>query len=261
AKPSLRERALVPHYLFDYVSSPHEVTAAQYVRDFYSCVEALPENIPLFVVGGTGFYFLALERGMYPVTPVAEEVKEEIKEILRAPGGPERLYEELCTKDPAYAQKIHSADHYRLGRALELIRTQGRSVTEIQEEFAAASADFPFSVLKVGPQWVKEDLAQRIQLRTRKMMEAGLVAEVRALLDQGLESWAPLQSVGYRETVLALKGEIPMTELEALIAQGTRQLAKKQKTWFQRDKEIHWCAGGDEGFPQARALVEKFLTS
>lgn len=258
AKATPEERARVPHFLIDYVAPPREMTAGEYARDFYAELEKVPASTPVFVVGGTGFYFTAIEKGMYPVTQVAPELQAQVMAELALPGGPEKLHAELRAKDPDYGAKIHGADHYRLGRAIELIRSQGRTVTEIQREFSERQKPFPHPLLKVAPRWEKDDLDRRIQQRTEKMLAAGLIEEVQGLLDEGLETWAPLSSVGYRETLAHLKGLFTREELKAEIAKNTRQLAKKQKTWFQRDKDIHWFSGA-EGFASARNLVEKFL--
>ncbi|KYG64899.1 tRNA dimethylallyltransferase [Bdellovibrio bacteriovorus] len=261
AKPSLEEQKRVPHYLLDYVAPPQEMTAGIYSRDFYEALEKIPENVPVFVVGGTGFYFMAIEKGMYPIIPVDPEVQKQVATELAKEGGPLRLHQELLAKDPEYGAKIHLRDHYRIGRALELIRSQGKSVTEIQDEFAKTQNQFPYPLLKLGPKWEKEALDARIARRTEIMLKMGLVDEVRKLLDQGLESWAPMSSVGYRETISYVKGEMSLEALELEIAKNTRQLAKKQRTWFQRDADIHWFAGGEEGYLAAFHVVEKFLNS
>ncbi len=259
AKPTLEERALVPHYLLDYVSPPREMTAGVYTEDFFSLIPTLPEG-PVFVVGGTGFYFMALEKGMYPVTKVTEELKKQVEQEMQEPGGPDRLYQEMMDMDPEYGAKIHRADHYRIGRAVELLRTQGRSITEIQTEFEAQKSPFPYPLLKIGPKWDREVLRSRIALRTSKMLENGLISEVQSLLDEGLKTWAPMSSVGYREVVDYLEGRVAKEDLAALISTNTAQLAKKQRTWFQRDEQIHWF-DGESGFTEADTLVEKFLNS
>lgn len=258
AKPTREEQSLVKHYLLDYVSPPQEMTAGQYTRDFFDVMEQIPEGVPVFVVGGTGFYFMAIEKGMYPVLPVPPEIQKAVADELSKPGGAELLHRELLEKDPEYGAKIHLADHYRIGRAIELIRSQGKSVTEIQAEFAASQSRFPYPLLKIGPLWDRDVLSERIHQRTRKMLERGLVQEVRGLLDEGLESWAPMSSVGYKETIAFLQGQLDEVGLFEEISKNTRQLAKRQRTWFQRDKDIHWFAGQD-GFSEARSMVEKFL--
>ncbi|XGC82160.1 tRNA (adenosine(37)-N6)-dimethylallyltransferase MiaA [Bdellovibrio bacteriovorus] len=259
AKPSKEEMKLVPHYLFDYVLPPQEMTAGQYHRDFFDCLKEIPENKPVFVVGGTGFYFMAIEKGMYPVLPVPTEVQKQVADEL-ADGGAEKLHQELMAKDPEYGAKIHLSDYYRIGRAIELMRSQNKTVTQIQKEFAEVQEKFPYPLLKIGPSWDREVLKDRIHLRTKKMLQQGLLEEVKALLDQGLESWAPMSSVGYKESIAHLKGQLSSEDLLEEISKNTRQLAKRQRTWFQRDKDIHWFSGSD-GFAEARDMVEKFLNS
>jgi tRNA dimethylallyltransferase len=261
AKATKEERARVPHYLIDYVAPPNEMTAGVYGRDFNECLKSLPDDKPIFVVGGTGFYFMAIEKGMYPVIPVPHEIQKQILAEMAEAGGPERLYQEMMEADPVYGAKIARADHYRIGRALELIRSQKKSVTQIQADFEASREKFPHDLLKIGPEWDRDAIRERIRQRTAKMIELGLIEEVQGLIEKGLDlSWAPLASVGYKETLQFVRGEITKEQLQDEITINTQQLAKKQKTWFQKDREINWFPG-DLGFDQARALVEKFLTS
>lgn len=260
AKPSIEERSLLPHYLFDYVDAPVEMTAGQYARNFEEVLKQIPETAPIFVVGGTGFYFMAIEKGMYPVRSVSEGLRQAVEQEMNQEGGPEKLWKELLEKDPEYASKLHVADHYRIGRAIELIRSEGRSVTEVQNEFKNQKSHFPYPLLKVAPRWERERLSERIDQRTQKMLSAGLIEEVQSLLDEGLGRWAPLQSVGYREVLEYLSGKISREELAPLISQGTRQLAKKQRTWFQRDSEILWF-DGEHGWADLESRVEEFLGS
>ena len=261
AKATKEERARVPHYLIDYVAPPNEMTAGVYGRDFNECVKSLPDDKPIFVVGGTGFYFMAIEKGMYPVIPVPPEIQKQILVEMAEEGGPERLHQEMLDADPVYGAKIAKADHYRIGRALELIRSQKKSVTQIQADFEASREKFPHDLLKIGPEWDRDTIRERIAQRTAKMIQQGLIEEVQGLVDSKLDlSWAPLASVGYKETLQFVRGEITKEQLQEEITINTQQLAKKQKTWFQRDPEINWFPG-DKGFDQARALVEKFLTS
>lgn len=259
AKPSLEERSLLPHYLFDYVTPPQEMTAGQYERDFWQVIETIPPEKPVFVVGGTGFYFMAIEKGMYPVTEIPEDIKQAVEQQMSTPAGVLQAWLELQQGDPEYAAKVKEADHYRIGRAIELLRTQKKPISQIQAEFADQRRPFPFPLLKLGPNWERAELGQRIFQRTLKMVEAGLYEEVQGLVSEGLESWSPLMSVGYKETLLFLKGAIQNKESWIQqIAINTRQLAKKQRTWFQRDEEIEWFSG-IEGFESVQRRVETFL--
>ncbi len=260
AKPTSEERALVPHYLLDYVAPPDEMTAGQFARDFNSCLENLPEEKPIFVVGGTGFYFMAIEKGMYPVLPVPEGVKRQVADEMNEVKGPLRLLLEVQQVDPEYGARLHLADHYRIGRAVELIRSQGKSITQIQNDFERSRVEFPHDLLKVAPFWERAILTERIERRTRLMLQKGLIEEVRGLVDQRLSEWSPLRSVGYREVVSALSGLIDETKLCAEISRSTKQLAKRQQTWFQRDQQLNWLPG-ETGLNEASRRVEKFLNS
>lgn len=260
AKPSLEERAKVPYYLVDYVSPPDEMTAGQYCRDFFEQMTEIPENKPVFVVGGTGFYFQAIEKGMYPVAQIPPEIQQDIENTLQQAGGPEALHAELLRRDPQAGQKIHPADHYRIARAVELMRSHGKTLTEIRLEFSQRKSDFPYPLLKIGLRWDREQLRSRILARTEKMIERGLVGEVKALLGENLIDWAPLSSVGYMETIEYIEGHLTEKELVEQIAQNTHQLAKRQRTWFQRDPEIQWFDGGSE-YDKALMTVEAFVLS
>ena len=161
-------------------------------------------------------------------------------------------------KDPVSASKIHINDHYRLVRALEVIRREGRPLSEIKSQFDLQNETYPRPYLKLGVRWEKSQLERRIQQRTKKMLSLGLVEEVKNLLDQGLESWGPMQSVGYKETVQMIQEKRSAEWLFSEIVRSTLQLAKKQRTWFQRDKQIKWFEGStDELF--FREEVRNFL--
>lgn len=270
AKPSLAERSLCPHYLFDYVSPPQEMTAGVYQKDFHDLLNRLKkeqaatgvqiQDLPVFVVGGTGFYFQAIEKGMYE-TPVASvELKNKIENEASTTEGLRQLYKEILDRDPAAAEKIKPQDQYRITRAIEVLRmcAPSENITSLREKFEAEKAPFPYPLLKVGPTWGREELRKRIELRTRKMLEAGLIEEVQSLLAEGLGAWSPLQSVGYKEVLQYLQENQTKEWLFQEIVTHTYQLAKRQRTWFQRDIDIHWFSA-EAGPGPASKLVEDFL--
>ncbi len=258
AKPSAVDFKRVPHFLFDFVAEGEEITAGFYQRQFFATMKELENRFPfVFVVGGTGFYFQAIEKGMYPTGAADAEVTRQVEAELQETGGAEKLYLELKTRDPETAAKISINDHYRIARAVEMMRVHGRPVSEIKREFADQAAPFPYPLLKLGIRGSRQELEPRVERRTQKMLEAGLLDEVRGLLDRGLENWGPLQSVGYKESVEFLQGKIPdVTLLQAAILQNTLRLAKRQRTWFQRDKDIHWLAPHD--IETAQGLLDAF---
>lgn len=242
AKPPQAEREKVPHYLYDFVPKGEVLTAGAYARTFFDQMETLKDNTEMvFVVGGSGFYFQAIEKGMYAVGAVNEDNLQAVEADLAEHGG-EALHSFLATLDPESARKISAQDHYRLVRALEMIRTHGKTPSQVREEFQNQAEPFPYPLLKIGMTGSREVLLPRVQARTRQMLKLGLLEEVRGLLKEGLKAWAPLQSVGYKECVEFLQSE-EVGSLELLsenITQATLRLCKKQRTWFSRDKEIYW---------------------
>lgn len=276
AKPTPDEMLRVPHSLFSFVEKGRSLTTGEYRRAYFQKLTELKPEAPIFVVGGSGFYFQALEKGMYPLRKGNPEVAQQIDLEMSTSHGREALLIEFQTKDPVAAARIHVNDVYRLGRAMEIIRTEGRSLTEIQSEFQQQGQIYPYPFLKIGITWSKEKLKERVVRRVDLMFESGLLREVYGLLKEGLENWRPLKSVGYKECVDFLKspdgiafyesGDLPKPQspclmpLKSLIQQNTMALAKKQKTWFQRDPDIHWV-DGETGFPQATELVKGFVVS
>ncbi|OYZ11252.1 MAG: hypothetical protein B7Y39_19725, partial [Bdellovibrio sp. 28-41-41] len=134
SKPSADELKIRPHYLYSEIAFPETVTAGQYERLFFNLLESIPEK-EIFVVGGTGFYFQAIERGMYPVSVIKEEVKTEFEQLV-ADKGFEYLYQWIEKNDPEFARKISVNDHYRIERSYQLMRSEAKPMTQIQKEFS-----------------------------------------------------------------------------------------------------------------------------
>ena len=239
AAPTIEEKKLAPHHLYSYVKAPLEMTAGLYLKDFYQLLEG-PVKFPLFIVGGTGFYIQALEKGMFNVEPIPAEFRKIIEEEL-ASLGPQKLFDELRAKDPG--SKIHINDHFRLVRAIEILRFTGEIPSSLKSE--QNKNEFPFPLLKVGFTFEKPEFEKRIALRTKKMIAGGIIAETEAALSQGNRDWAPLQSVGYRETVQFLEQKMDEKWLFEAICLSSMQLIKKQKTWFKRDGSVLWSKHED----------------
>lgn len=243
AKPSPEELSLVPHYLLGHVLPPQDYTAGDYCRDFHQLLPQLESQgvEDVFVVGGTGFYFQAIEKGMYHIEKVADDLSEELREIAATPEGLRLLWDELHLNDPDSAALIHPNDQYRVVRAMEILRGTGTKPSTLKQEMKQQLQKFPYPLRKVGVNWERAVLHQRIHSRVKKMLAAGLIDEVRELNKKGLSLWAPLQSVGYKEVQQYLGGELPsLAALEERILISTRQLAKRQITWFRRDPELRW---------------------
>lgn len=258
AKPEKKDYEQVPHYLFDLVSAPNTLTTGDYRRAFDEALTKIPREQPVFVVGGTGFYFQAVEKGLYPIAKASPELRQEIEAELRQPGGDEALYAELQAKDHEASLKISRNDHYRLVRALEIIRTEKKTLTEIKKQFSEEKINPDFRLLKIGISCNREVLWKRIEERARAMVQSGLRNEVKNLLDLGLGDWAPLSSIGYVQAVQAIRENNSDPWLIEAITVGTRQLAKKQKTWFKRDAQIFWIQD-EQSKLQAEKLLATFL--
>jgi tRNA dimethylallyltransferase len=266
AAPSDEEMKQVPHYLYSYVNPPEEVTAGKFLRDFYQLIET-EKNIkgPLIIVGGTGFYVQALEKGMFNVPQIDPELKRQIEDEIKKHGN-ERAYQELTEFDPE--TKIHINDAYRIGRALEVKRAFNLKMSELKlqsllgDEEDTTKLKLPFPFIKIGVGLEKEVLHAQIAKRTKKMLEAGFIDEVKALVAAGHFDWAPMDSVGYFEVKEFLAGRLSESDLEEMINQSTRQLTKKQKNWFKRDLEMVWVNPQDAMQVQKMfQRVEDFLKS
>lgn len=260
AMPSLQERSEVPHYLYDQIPPGQELTVGDYYRLFFATLEEIKAKYPVvFVVGGTGFYFQAIEKGLFEIGASDPQIIKQVENELEK-NGPDVLYAELQTKDPASAKKISINDHYRLCRAIEIIRTHNKTKSEVEAEFQQNQKLFPFPLLKIGVLARREVLEPLVQKRTKTMLEQGLLDEVKGLIALGFRQWAPLASIGYHECVQFLEEQIADIEsLKAEIEKSTLRLGKKQRTWFSRDKEIHWYTR--EQFADAKQLIKKFVQS
>lgn len=238
AAPTAEEKRQAPHYLYSYVKAPQEMTAGGYITDFYQMIEQQKPKFPLFIVGGTGFYIQALEKGMFDVAPVPEAVRENLEAELQQKGA-DALHAELKMHDPD--SKIHVNDHYRLVRALEIIRHTGKKPSDLLTREQNKNA-LPFDSIKIGFDFEKTEFENRVRVRTEKMVSGGIIEETRFFVQKGFENWAPLSSVGYKECVQWLRNSPnpKIEELKAAVQQSTMQLIKKQKTWFKRDGTILW---------------------
>lgn len=242
ARPSDEELSQVPHHLVGHVSVRDEYTAGDFAREAMEIVNARHHK-NFLVVGGSGFYIQAFEKGMYPIDRASLEIQEKLESRVDEIGL-EAVYGELVRRDPETARKIAVQDRYRIVRALEILETLPAEQTLSQLKFdfeQAAKHRFPGRrVQTLGLRIERARLEPRVQARTASMLAEGLLDEVRALKVGGLSDRPALQSVGYKEVLQFLGGEFPESSLAARIEQGTLRLAKKQRTWFQRAPTTRW---------------------
>ncbi len=245
AKPTEHQLTAAPHHLYSFVNAGTQYTAGQYRRDVLGFLEEqahLGKNRFLFV-GGSGFYVHALLTEMYPVGAADAAIREQVLKDFKE-SGPRAMFEELKLKDPVYAEKIGPNDHYRLQRALEILRAGFVSVSEFRKQAALRSqntlVEKGYRVQKFALDIDREELRKRLSLRTAEMFKQGLVEETKMFLERGLHDWRPLMSVGYKEVRQFLDNELKFEELNERITISSMQLAKRQKTWLKRDLSLRW---------------------
>lgn len=242
--PTIEQKRRAPHELFQVIPKGKTWTVGEYEEQAFKAVEKYhSQNKPVVVVGGSGFYIQALEKGVSVAPPDDPNIRESLYERLESEGE-DILYRELQACDPETAKHVHPRDHYRVIRALSYFLSFKRPFSA--DKFNSAPRVWPGPVLKIGFRASQEELKERIQIRTRSMLEEGFIDEVSKLLGEGLGEWWPLKSVGYFEVTQFLAGAFDRKDLERQIVQKTLLLAKKQKTWFQRDKDIQWFSLGEK---------------
>lgn len=259
AAPSAEDFKTVPHFMYSYVEAPQEMTAGQYIRDFYELVQKEKLPSPVFIVGGTGFYIQALEKGMYDLPPIEFNQRESIEKELETMGA-EKLHQELTAADPQHI--IHVNDHYRLVRAIEVLRFQGKTPSQLKSESEQSLTKnaFPFSYIKVGFLLEKEAALAKVQKRTQGMLKNGIIEETERFIQKGFQTWAPLSSVGYKDVMDYLLHNTSKSNLEESIIQSTMRLVKKQKTWFKRDTTVLWSDFSDKSLEKLDHELEQFIT-
>ena len=245
AKPSAAIRAEIPHYGLDLVEPSESFSVAQYVEHAELAIADIRAQgrVPL-AVGGTSLYIKAMVEGLFEGPSADAVLRDELK--ARAVRGElAQLHRELASVDPQSAQRIHPNDERRIIRALEVYRLTGQPISQLQQQWDVQRRP---DVVLIGLRRDKDDLNGRINLRAKLMMEAGLRDEVAALLAEpaGL-SQQSAQAVGYAEMIDHLQGRCSLDEAFERIKINTRQLAKKQRTWQRRFRDVHWidAAPGD----------------
>jgi tRNA dimethylallyltransferase len=229
AKPSLEDRTMVPHHLIDILDPREDFCAEDFIRLARPLIHKLWQNSkPILVVGGTGLYLRSLIEGLFEGAGRDQAFRDELK--IAADSGV-NLYELLAQRDPVAAAVIRSTDPVRIVRALEVFHLTGESIVSHQKRHALS--DQPFRTLMVVIDRSMEEIEERIKLRTKLMFKRGILTEVNDLLNQGYSpELKPFRSVGYRECLDVLSGKLNQEKAEELINIRTRQLAKRQRTWF-----------------------------
>lgn len=234
AKPSRKELARVRHHLIDIcdVSQPYDITA--YVRDAHRAVEDVSSRgKAILVTGGSGFYLKSFLAPVLDTIEVSDALRARVASIYEK-GQLDGLLEELYRLNPGGLENLDEKNPRRVMRALERCLASGKTLSELQKEFAQRPKPYPdFSKKIILLEREKEELKERIKLRVECMIRDGLIDEVRRLKEQGIEdNPSAASAIGYRETLEFLNGRLDQSDLMPLIVQNTVKLAKKQRTWF-----------------------------
>ena len=261
AKPDAETRARYPHRLMDILDPADRYSAARFREDALREMEAIIEvgRIPL-LVGGTGLYFRALERGLADMPGADPEIRAGI-DALAAAKGWAAVHAALEKVDPASAARIGPNDPQRLQRALEVYRITGKSIQDLWQ--AAELQHFPYRILKLGvAPSERSELHRRIEARFSGMMASGFLDEVRALKSRGdLSADLPsMRSVGYRQLWEHLEGAFDLDEAARQAIVASRRYAKRQMTWFRAEPGLEWLNSTEPDFEtRAARKISEFL--
>ncbi|MDO5554739.1 MAG: tRNA (adenosine(37)-N6)-dimethylallyltransferase MiaA [Planctomycetia bacterium] len=245
AKPTAAERSEVRHHLLDLIEPGEEFSLASYMRlAREAAAEIRQRGREVLFVGGTPLYLKGVLRGIFD-GPGADEAFRADMTRLEHVHGLGYLHQRLIELDPVTAARLHPNDLRRIIRALEVREKTGRPISFFQRQFDRIPTFDEAKVFVLD--WNREQLYARINRRVDLMMEQGLLAEVRALLDRNLSlGRTASQAVGYRELISYLHGQISLDTAVDLIKQKTRNFAKSQGTWFRSLPECHFIAMNDE---------------
>lgn len=242
AKPTTNDQGEIPHHMIDVASISHPLNAAAYAKMALPIINKLhSENKLVYLVGGSGFYLQALVHGMYDSPTTPKEISERSDKLYNEEGIKPFL-EILQKEDLATFNRYHENDHYRVRRAVEHFWNTGvplsleRARKDQENEASGKSNVHDWEILHLHLDVPKEEHIEIITNRTKKMMKLGLIQEVQGLLQQGFSGLEkPLQSIGYKEVIDLQRGLLKNEDdcIERIIV-STRQLAKSQRTWFNR---------------------------
>ncbi len=256
-KLSKKDRRKIPHHLFDIINPDEEYNAFMFAQDAAKCINDITgkNKLPV-VVGGTGLYIKCLLGGLFKFEGTTDEARKELLKKIEI-NGLKALYRELKEIDPEAASKITQGDTQRIIRALEIYKTSGFRISELQKRHSFN--ENPYNHLKIGLKMEKEDLKKAIKTRVDQMFSEGLLEEVETLLKKGYKgSLKSLNSIGYKEAVDVLRGKSDIMQAKGNTYKRTKDYAKRQMTWFKKDKEINWFHPGSD-LKSIFNIIESFI--
>lgn len=237
AMPTPEQLELVPHHVIDCVLPDEYFSVADYQRLADEAIKQINDRgkVPI-LVGGSGMYFRAVVDGLFDGPDADKAFRKQLRREAEE-YGISHLYERLRIIDPKAADNIHHNDLLRIIRALEVFELSGNRISDMQQQWNNGEPRYKF--MAFGLDRPRQELYKRVDARVNQMMADGLLEEVRSLSGYGRELQS-MKCLGYKELFAYLDGKCSLEEAVAQIKQNTRHFAKRQLTWFRKDKRINW---------------------
>jgi len=259
AKPPKAARERIKYHLIDVIEPSNSFSVGLFLELAYAAIEQIESfNKPIIAVGGTSLYIKALLYGLFEGPGTDEQIRARLGRQAEDKGL-EYLYQELKKIDSIAAKRIHPNDRKRIVRALEVYEITGKPISSLQEQFEAEKSIHNWNIIGLRREKTVEN--KQINARVKKMIDSGLVDEVKSLLAEA----KPLSrqarcAIGYAEIIEYLDGRINLDDAIELIKRNTRRLAKNQRTWFKTFKNINWVdieqdKSPEEIFGQVKTLI------
>ncbi len=251
AKPTMEQRLKIPHYLIDIIPPDREFTVAEFKEEALKVIHGIHRRYKIpFLVGGTGLYISSIVDNLdIPRVPPDKKLRTNLeKKIFKY--GLDYLWQKLMKLDPQAAGFVQRQNPRRIIRALEVCLKAKKPFSQLRRKNEPL-----FDCLQIGLALSKQKLFKRIDQRTEQMIEKGLIDEVKELIKKYPSNLPSLNTIGYQEIIAYLKNEIGLNETVDLIKKNTRQYARRQMTWFKKDKTVKWIKTSEE----AEKLVKNFL--
>ncbi len=254
-KISYKNMKGIPHFLIDIVKDCSQFNASSFLDMSYKISEdIINRGKKPIICGGTALYLKTMIKGIFPEKKEKKVSREYLNDIVNTKGL-KYLWEELENIDPCYANKIGKNDRKRVVRAMEIYYNNGVPPSEIFKRTKTPYKDYSF--IRVGLLMQREELYKNIEYRIERMIENGLVNEVKYLRSKYPLSCPPFKSIGYREILMFLDNEIDFETAKKLIKQHSKNFAKRQLSWFKQEKDINWFK--PENFFDIEGFVKKNL--
>ncbi len=246
AKPPEQDRRRVPHHMIDVLDITEKTDAEWFASGASQAVESIVKRgKSLLLAGGSGLYLRAFLKGFFRLK--LNDLERRVLERKLASRSSGELHARLSGVDPESASRIHPNDRYRIVRALEIFELTGTTMSEHIRKQSARPEKDKDEWLRIGLMVEREELRRRIGDRAERMYESGWPEEVEGILEEGFDPGCPgLATLGYEEMVRHVKGLEGKKQTISRIVTRTRQYAKRQMTWFRKDRETQWLDGSSK---------------